>query len=102
MVALTPKGEGHSFDWDTANTKKCQKHGVSIAEVEFLFLGDPTVYPDLKHSETEDRQIATGKNNEGRHVAVVFTYRVRDGTMLIRPISARYMHRKEIKRFEKL
>ncbi len=96
------EGSAHGFDWDSANTKKCEKHGVSIAEIEFLFLRDPTIYPDLKHSETEDRQIAAGKNYEGRYVAVVFTYRERDGIMLVRPISARYMHRKEIKRFEKL
>jgi uncharacterized protein len=25
------------FDWDSGNRKKCQKHGVSIAEIESLF-----------------------------------------------------------------
>jgi uncharacterized DUF497 family protein len=25
------------FDWDSGNRDKCQKHGVSIAEIEALF-----------------------------------------------------------------
>jgi uncharacterized DUF497 family protein len=29
------------FDWDSGNRAKCQKHGVSIAEIESLFLGTP-------------------------------------------------------------
>jgi hypothetical protein len=26
------------FDWDDGNRSKCQKHGMSIAEIEALFL----------------------------------------------------------------
>ena len=94
------KGISHSFDWDDANAKKCEKHGVSIAEVEFLFVHTPAVYPDLRHSEEESRYFAVGRSSEGRSVLVVFTYRQRDGKFIIRPISARYMHRKEIKKFK--
>ncbi len=89
----------HGFDWDSANTKKCQKHGVSIAEIEFLFMHDPPVYPDLEHSEAESRYLAVGKNNVGRYIAVVFTYRQHEEAVIVRPISARYMHRKEISRY---
>jgi uncharacterized DUF497 family protein len=32
---------------------------------------------------------------------VVFTFRCREGLRLIRPISARYMHKKEIEKYEK-
>jgi uncharacterized DUF497 family protein len=37
------------FDWDDRNREKCQKHGVSIDEIENLFLGQPRIAPDLKH-----------------------------------------------------
>jgi hypothetical protein len=43
------------FDWDDGNRQKCQKHGVSIAEVEALLLSDEArIAPDLKHSDFED------------------------------------------------
>ena len=60
------EGSRHDFDWDSANTKKCQKHGVSIAEIEFLFMHDPAVYPDLTHSRIEKRYLAIGQNEAGR------------------------------------
>src|SRR3989344_1100941 len=94
------RGGAHAFDWDKANTINCDKHGVTIAEVEFLFMHTPALYPDLKHSEEESRYFAVGRNSEGRSVLVVFTYRQREGRLIIRPISARYMHRREVKRFE--
>ena len=25
------------FDWDHGNREKCQKHGVSVADIEFAF-----------------------------------------------------------------
>ena len=86
----------HDFAWDVANTRKCQKHGVSTLEIEFLFMHEPAIYPDPKHSGNEIRYFAVGINNAGRTMFVVFTYRQRDGTRTIRPISARYMHKKEI------
>jgi uncharacterized DUF497 family protein len=46
------------FDWDGGNRAKCQRHGVSIAEIEALFMGTPRIAPDPKHSEDEDRMIA--------------------------------------------
>ncbi len=62
-----------------------------------------TVYllPDAGHSLTEERLWAIGKTDAGRYVFVVFTFREQDGIRLIRPISARYMHRKEIDAYEK-
>lgn len=93
------EGTWHGFDWDAANTRKCQKHGVSIAEIELLFMQDPDVYFDSKHSAVEQRYYAIGKDRTDRFTLVVFTYRERDGIVLIRPVSARYMHRKEINRF---
>ena len=43
---------------------------------------------------------AVGVLANGRHVFVVFTIREREGARLIRAISARFMHEKEIRRYE--
>lgn len=88
------------FDWDAGNRDKCQKHGVSIAEIEAFLLANPRIAPDLKHSGAEDRLMAIGRTSRGRALFVVFTMRLLDGKNLIRPLNARYMHRKEIEGYE--
>src|SRR5271157_279992 len=89
------------FDWDGGNRAKVQKHGVSIAEIEALFRNAPSVAPDPKHSEDEDRMIAVGRTTTGRPVFVAFTLRTKNRRRLIRPVTARYMHAKEIDAYEK-
>jgi uncharacterized DUF497 family protein len=89
------------FDWDEGNRKKCQKHGLSIAQIEALFANGPRIAPDPKHSEAEDRLIAVGRTKAGRPVFVAFTLRTKDKRRLIRPVTARYMHAKEIEAYEK-
>src|SRR5712672_438481 len=83
------------FDWDEGNRGQGQKHGVSIAEIEAVLSGSPRVAPDPTHSADEDRFIAVGRNAAGRPVFVAFTFRQQGRKRLIRPVSARYMHRKE-------
>lgn len=97
MVKLQLNG----FDWDAGNRKKCQQHGVSLQEIEDLFLGSVAVLPDLAHSKDEQRFHAVGKNRQGRYIFLVFTLRSHDDGLFLRPISARYMHHKEIARYEK-
>ena len=60
-----------------------------------------TILPDEAQSQNERRFKAIGKTDEGRMIFIVFTLRRRDGALLIRPISARYMHRKEIDHYER-
>ena len=88
------------FDWDDGNREKCQKHVVSIDETENLFLGQPRIAPDLKHSGTEDRFIAVGRTTKRRPLFVAFTFRISAMGVLVRPISARYMQGKEIEGYE--
>lgn len=88
------------FDWDTGNREKCQAHGVSIAEIENLFMRPVMILPDPAHSQTETRLKAIGKTAQGRTVFLVFTIRKRGRKRFLRPISARYMHAKEIKHHE--
>ena len=59
------------FDWDDGNWPKCGKHGVSRAEIEQVLLGEPVVMADPHPGEPR-----------------------------LRPISARYMHQKEIDHYE--
>lgn len=88
------------FDWDVGNRGKCRKHGVSVDEIEALFLGAARVGPDPRHSRDEVRFRAVGRSGTGRAIFVVFTWRTRDGRRLLRPISARYMHGKEAEAYE--
>ena len=89
------------FDWDDANIDKCQKHGISTGEVEEIFINNPYWRPDAAHSIDEERFIAIGKLGNGKTAFVAFTFRLSTRGVLIRPISARYMHDREIKRYEK-
>ncbi|HXB62786.1 MAG TPA: BrnT family toxin [Acidobacteriaceae bacterium] len=80
------------FDWDSGNARKNEKHGVSMAEVEEIFLNSPLVLAqDEKHSQSEPREHALGQTDARRWLHVTFTVRKN----LIRPISAREMSRKE-------
>lgn len=82
------------FDWDAGNRRKNEKHGVSAAEIEQVFLNTPLLLaPDLTHSHAELRIHALGTTDSGRWLHVTFTERGLGE--LIRPISARPMSRKE-------
>ncbi|HEY0281461.1 MAG TPA: BrnT family toxin [Rhizomicrobium sp.] len=91
--------EFSGFDWDAANRTKCQKHGVTIAAIESLFLRGVMILPDAGHSQKELRYRAIGHTEQGRAVFVVFTMRRSKGELLIRPISARTMHKKETEHY---
>jgi hypothetical protein len=92
--------EFSGFDWDAANRDKCQKHGVSIAEIESLFRLIVSIAPDPRHSRDEERFKAIGSTEAGRNVFVAFTLRRRGDETFVRPVSARYMHRREVKSYE--
>ncbi|MBM3534403.1 MAG: BrnT family toxin [Alphaproteobacteria bacterium] len=89
------------FQWDHANRDKCQKHGVSIEEIEELFGRPVMALPDDAHSGRERRYRAIGRTQTDRHVFIVFTLRSSADGRRIRPISARFMHRKEVAHYEK-
>ena len=87
------------FDWDEGNARKNDKHGVSMAEAEQVFFNQPLmVIVDTKHSQGEGRFHALGKSNEDRSLHITFT--LRQAGESIRVISARDMHRKELKIYE--
>jgi hypothetical protein len=87
------------FDWDAGNREKCRKHGVALDDIEALFRGRVAIHPG-RVAIREERFIAIGTTSQSRKVLVVFTFRTRHGRTLIRPISARYMHKQEVRHYE--
>lgn len=89
------------FDWDDGNSRKnADKHGVSPAEAEQVFLNRPLLLlHDPGHSTVEARFHAYGKTHAGRLLQIAFTLR-QDGTLL-RVISGRPMSAKERARYAK-
>ena len=82
------------FDWDEGNARKNEKHGVSKAEIEQVFINAPLLLAeDRKHSQREARFHALGRTDLDRRLHVTFTER--GNGRLIRPISALVMSRKE-------
>ena len=90
------------FDWDRGNREKCQKHGMSIEEIEGVFARPVVILPDKESPQGEPRLKAIGKTPSGRHAFIVFRWRAeRSGSAMLRPIGARFMHRKEVESYEK-
>ena len=89
------------FNWDDGNREKCRKQGVTLEEIENAFRGGTLrVFPDPAHSLSETRYLGIARVAQGRHVLVAFTYREIEKQRFIRPISARFMHEKEVKHYE--
>jgi uncharacterized DUF497 family protein len=93
--------EFDGFNWDKGNRTKCRKHEVSIGEIESVFGRPVVILPDKENPQGERRFRAIGTTSKGRRLFVVFTLRHRRDSVLIRPISARYMHKKEVESYEK-
>lgn len=89
------------FEWDSGNILKNEaKHGLTHDVIEAFFHGKIQVGPDLKHSTQEERHLAIGRGPSDRPMIAVFTIRKIGGKNLIRPISARFMHLKEARKYE--
>ena len=89
------------FDWDDGNRFKCQKHGMTIAEIEHVLIHHSTVLVPSPKGEGEARVLAIGRTSAGRLAMVVFTPRARGGETRFRPVSARFMHPREARKYGK-
>lgn len=88
------------IEWDDGNWPKCGKHGVSREAIEHVMRHMTFRIPDPNPSEPRFR--TASRAPDGRPVFVVYTHRERSGQTYLRPISARYMHGKEIDRYEQI
>jgi hypothetical protein len=68
-------------------------------EIEHVLSGEPAVMADRGEHVSETRYNAVGRNREGRHLFIVFVIRHDAGLTLLRPVSARYMHAREVMRY---
>ena len=88
------------YEWDEGNVSKCQKHGLTIPEIEaFLMQDGNVIVADFKHSGQQEQRLITAGMIGHKWAFVGFTLRSREGGIFIRPISARYMREKEAKRY---
>lgn len=87
------------FEWDKWNSdKNFIKHKVSNKEAEEVFeKEDKVILVDEKHSYFEQRYMLWGVTVGKRKLAVFFTIRENK----VRIISARDMHKKERREYEK-
>lgn len=87
-----------SFDWDEGNLSKLKKHKIPRDLIEdFIANHELYFFNDHKHSANELRFIVTGRYGK-RDLFIVFTFRVNLGSLKIRIISARYIHKKELRK----
>ena len=84
-----------------ATGPKCAKHGVSREKIEALFYEPSFQFrPDAAHSGAEQRWVGIGVGPiSERWLLTIFTLRKLAGRQAIRPISARFMHNKEINNY---
>ena len=87
------------FQWDAGNAHKNERHDVTQAEAEQVFMdADNMLSPDTKHSLAERRFHVLGVTIDSRHLHATFT--LREANTLIRIISVRDMSRAERKLYE--
>lgn len=87
------------FEWDSGNSEKPRKHGLSLEETEEAFFDkNKIVFDDWRHSsEKEKRATLLGKTKKGLLLNVTFTVR---GDR-IRVITTRRINKKEVHLYEK-
>lgn len=88
------------IEWDAANWPKCGKHGVSQDDIEHALRAMTFRIPDPNPAEARFRTAARAP--DGRPIFIVYTHREREGRTYLRPISARFMHEKEVRDYEKI
>ncbi len=57
--------EFEGFEWDAGNSAKCQKHGLSLDEIESVFSRRVLIMNDEANSEAEQRFRAIGVTGRG-------------------------------------
>ena len=83
------------FDWDKGNISKIEAR-VSIEIVEEFFKVKILFKEDKRHSLGEERFIAMGYTKDPKRcLFIAYTIRKNCNVVLIRPISARFTHKKE-------
>ncbi len=84
------------FDWDAGNIHKVSSR-VPLEIVEEAFFRDPLVAFDSEHSSRKEKRYLLICLKFKKPVFLVFTMR----NNKVRVLTARYMHKREVKKYEK-
>lgn len=89
------------FDWDRGNRFKGREHGVSLAAIESMFRSSIPCCLTLctRSPRSGSRRLGGAQPAAGSSSSSL--WRARRGKRFIRPISARFMHKKEVEHYEK-
>lgn len=89
------------LDWDEGNSVKIETR-ISLEIIEDFFKQELLIKEDLRHSFSEERFLAMGyTKSPKRCLFVAYTIRTKGAEKLIRPISARFTHKKEEEAYER-
>lgn len=92
--------EHDGLDWDEGNSAKIETR-VSLEVIEDFFKQELLIKEDQRHSFSEERFLAMGYTTDPKRcLFVAYTIRTRGAEKLIRPISARFTHKKEEEAYE--
>jgi len=91
----------NGFEWDDGNRDKCQNMASRSRKSKTCLCAALVLRPIPNIPAEEERLIAVGKTTAGRSLFAAFTIRTKGGRILIRVVTARYMHEKEIAAYEK-
>lgn len=84
------------FEWDKGNVdKNFNKHGIENREAEEVFLNNPLISEDKKHSNVEKRYQCLGITDKNKKLFISFTIRKNK----VRIISIRKMDKKETNQY---
>lgn len=90
------------FDWDDGNRDKNLRHGVHDSEIEGAFQDTHGFVASQLTVGGEARYILFGRAaGSGKYLRVVFAVRMREGSRLIRPISAVEMSERNKRRYRR-
>ena len=93
----------YDFEWDTGKAKSnFGKHRVTFERATTIFR-DPNILsiPDDEHSETEERWLTMGLDENGALLIISHTFKnVSASVVSIRLISARKVTKSETKQYE--
>lgn len=89
------------FEWDDANLEHTAKHGVTRSEIEFVLNNNPMIRPDPYPPEIEQRWRGIGPDAAGDMLFIVFMVKAEADRLTLRPISARRMHEREVKKYDR-
>ena len=85
------------FEWDEAKRRiNLEKHGLDFADLDEFDWSEPVTYRDVRKDYSEARFMALATFRSRVH-SVTFTVR----GPVVRVISFRRAHRKEVRRYEK-